>query len=95
MWGVTASHSLLQEIMRTNEEIRKDIDELIELLKLKKCNSYRGFVGLLRLSKEASECGVPTNHKVLKTVPPPEELIKLLLNLRSQFHDLNNGAVAG
>ena len=81
--------------MRSNEEIRKDIDELIELLRLKKCNSYRGFVGLVRLSKEAAECGIPTNHKELQAIPPSDELIKLLLNLRAQFHDLNNEAVGG
>jgi hypothetical protein len=72
--------------MRTNEEIRKDIDELIEQLKLKKCNSYHGFLGFVRLSHEAAENGIPTNHKGLQAIPPSEELIKLLLNLRSQCH---------
>jgi hypothetical protein len=72
--------------MKNNETIRREIDELIEQLKLRKSSGYGGFQGYVSLLHEAINGGIPVKWHGLKLIPPSDEIIKLLLSLRSRCH---------
>lgn len=81
--------------MKTSEEIIKEIDAVIEEIRQKRCNSYHGFLEYMHLLHSAKKNGISTNRQEIKTIPASEEIIKLLLTLRSQCHAFHAVAKAG
>jgi hypothetical protein len=73
-------------IMSTNKEIIKDIDAVIEEIRQKRCNTYHGFIEYMHLSHSAMGNDISINRQEIKTIPPSDELIKLLMVLRSKCH---------